>query len=65
MGNLCFGKCGVLHCSLWAVQTMGMGNLCFGKCGVLHCSLWAVQTIYFLYTQHGIFKSTIEAMAFV
>ena len=20
-GNLCFGKCGVLHCSLWAVQT--------------------------------------------
>ena len=21
-GNLCFGKCVVLHCSLWAVQTM-------------------------------------------
>ena len=20
MGNLCFGKCGVSHCSLWAVQ---------------------------------------------
>ena len=22
MGNLCFGKCSVLHCSLWAVQTI-------------------------------------------
>ena len=22
MGNLCFGKCCVLHCSLWAVQTI-------------------------------------------
>ena len=22
MGNLCFGKCNVLHCSLWAVQTI-------------------------------------------
>ena len=22
MGNLCLGKCGVVHCSLWAVQTI-------------------------------------------
>ena len=21
-GNLCFGKCGILHCSLWGVQTI-------------------------------------------
>ena len=22
VGNLCFGKCGVLHCSVWDVQTI-------------------------------------------
>ena len=22
MGNLCFGKCGILHCGLWVVQTI-------------------------------------------
>ena len=25
MGNLCFGKCDAIHCSLWAVQTIYSG----------------------------------------
>ena len=42
-GNLCFGKCVVIHFSVWAVQTIFPVH---------------PYEPYFPYTQHGMFKRT-------
>ena len=37
LGNLCFGKCNVLYCSVWGVQTNCMRNVEYSNVTQINC----------------------------